>query len=472
MSHLRSFAPGLVLLACVFGSSPMVNARAVSAGAEGSADATTAAPTEGSGAVAEAAQEQPMAAVPVRAMRRVDGGLEPLSDSAVRVHLIVPPHDVLGSVDATTDAQGLASVEIPWVSGLEVVVEAGDGERRYFSDSAPLLRDGMQPVQVETYPVGHDPASVEAERMVTVVSLSEGYIVVQQVWHLVTRNQTVFVPDMSGVTGPPGAGGRPGGAGGGPPMAGRFVTIPMPAEAEGISVLEPEGVARVVGSAVFFGGEVRPAEISDPQQDRLVVQYSLPTDGASTVSITQPLMSNVGTLSVMLPTETHFSRYRQLDVRFDEVPCTDQVVCFDEPTADRASHVIEIGVDALQVQARDVPAGRQMVVSTSGWPAPRTWEKEAALGAGGLALLIGAGLWGTEMRRRRRDRVADACATLEAEREQLLATIAELDARLRAGELLEHDHDAALAHARERLGVVYRRLRELGARGNTPDASA
>jgi hypothetical protein len=256
-------------------------------------------------------------------------------------------------------------------------------------------------------------------------------------------------------------------------VAGRFAAIPMPVDAEGISVIEPQGVARVVGAAVFFGGEVLPVEISDPQQDRLVVQYSLPLEGGSTMHIEQPLAMPVETVSVMLPAETHFSRYRQLDVQFDDVPCDEGVVCFEAPTMSRDAHVIEIGVDAAQIQARSVPAGTAMVIETSGWPAPRTFEKEAAMGAGAAALLLGAGLFVGERRRRRRDAVSDARVALETEREALLATIAELDARLRAGELLEHDHDVARAHARERLGVVYRRLRELDGDGATaPTANA
>ncbi len=443
------------------------------AAAAATAEGSGAAIEEGSGAGAAAnpgEPVQPMATVRIVAERHAPGGFEPLPDAAVKVHLVVPPHDLLGSVDATTGADGRIEVDIPWVNGLEVVVEAVDGDRRYFSDSVPLREHDMDPVRVETYPVAHDPSAVEAERMVTVLSLSEGYVVVQQVWHLVTRNGTVFRPDMSGVSGPPGS--RPGGPAG-PPMAGRFAAIPMPVDAEGISVIEPQGVARVVGSAVFFGGEVLPVEISDPQQDRLVVQYSLPLDGGSTMHIEQPLAMPVETVSVMLPAETHFSRYRQLDVQFDDVPCDQGVVCFEAPTMSRDAHVIEIGVDAAQIQARSVPAGTAMVIETSGWPAPRTFEKEAAMGAGAAALLLGAGLFVGERRRRRRDAVSDARAALETEREALLATIAELDARLRAGELLEHDHDVARAHARERLGVVYRRLRELDGDGATaPTANA
>lgn len=434
-------------------------------------DGSGAAVAEGSGtAAADVAvePEQPMATVRVVAERHAPGGFEPLPDAAIKVHLVVPPHDLLGSIDATTGADGRTEVDIPFVDGLEVVVEAVDGDRRYFSESIALREHDMDPVRVETYPVAHDPSAVEAERMVTVLSLSEGYVVVQQVWHLVTRNGTVFRPDMSGVTGPPGS--RPGGPAG-PPMAGRFAAIPMPADAEGISVIEPQGVARVVGAAVFFGGEVLPVEISDPQQDRLVVQYSLPLEGRSTMRIEQPLAMPVQTASVMLPSETHFSRYRQLDVAFDEVPCSDRVVCFEPPTTTREAHVIEIGVDAAQIQARDVPAGRGLVIETSGWPSPRTYEREAAAGAAAAALLLGAGLFVGERRRRRRDAVADARAALEGEREALLSMIAELDARLRAGELLEHDHDVARAHARERLGVVYRRLRELEGDGAAAPAA-
>ncbi|MCB9532193.1 MAG: hypothetical protein H6698_09495 [Myxococcales bacterium] len=406
--------------------------------ADGSGGANDAA--EGSGEVPPAA----LLRVHVRAARQApDAAPAPLGDTEVRVHILAPPHSVVASVTRTTDAAGEALVEIAPVPGARAYAEVEDG-RRFFS--APVAADAAGDVElvVDTFGVTHDPSVIRAETVSTIAELWEGYVTFTQVWSLAVSAPVIYAPEM------------------GNPAS--FAPFPMAIGAEGIHVIEPEGLSRVVGEVVWIGAEVAPPGVNEDPA-RLVVQFSLPLE-SDTLTWTQPFTRDVDHVTLGVAQTSAFERFPSLDVSVDVPMCGSGAVrerdmCFavvdDDPTGLPIRERI-----ATRTARGSARAGQDMRVTTRGWPTPTRWERPAGAAVFVVALL-GAIVVVTRGRRRVAADGDGVRADLHAQRAALLAAAAELEADFRDGQLVEQDYAIARERVRQQLGVVYRRLRELGA---------
>lgn len=377
----------------------------------------------------------------------------PVASARVMLHVVAPPHELVRSVPGVTDESGRAVFEEPVHPEHEAYLELRDGPRQ-FSDAIPLRDAGRRAIALRTLPVTSDPSTVFASRVIVLLEPWENFVIVQQVWTLNTEDGSVYRADT---TDP------------GPGMAARLVRLPLPEGAKGVQVLEPVDGTRVMGSTVFFGGEVRPATGGTAGATRVILQYSLPLESAA-LAFEQPIAMFVRNLSVVVPRTSRHERHARLNVDLDVPLCADgaadgaSVVCFAERTTDTSGMNVNLGADVLVARGAVVQPGQVLRVETRGWPFRFPWERWAGgtAGAAGLLLALGAVLR-EACRRRQRVRVPG-----EVEREAIefqIASLIEAARHLAAarerGELLADEFDDAIAQLHERLGVLYRRRREL-----------
>lgn len=409
---------------------------------------------EGSGTPAEAAPAN--VSVTVRVQRGDgEGNDEPVADVRVRGHIIAPPHDVIRTVDATTDAAGNATFDLEVAPGREFVADVEAG-RRYFSDPIDISDGGDQSIVVDVLGQTSDPSLVKAESVHTIVELWEGYVTVTQAWNLTVKEPLVFASER----GPDGR-----------PNLATLLRIPLPETAEGVNIIRPEGEARYSGTTLSTTMEIAPRSADDRHRPAdVVVQYSIPTEDRPDVAWDQLIGMDVDSFSVVIPQESTLARHPRLDVDVVTGDCADPSQVCLTPADDGREHVpLRQDVDIRMVRGA-AAAGQTVHIATSGWPAPSRWERRVAPITAGLASIFALVLFMRERRSRPSDPTKLRIAALQSQRASLLDAAADVGRRLDDGLILERDHDLAMERIRQQLGVVYRRLRELDA-GEESDAA-
>lgn len=386
---------------------------------------------------------------------------QPLADQRVRLHLVVPPHEVFDTREATTGPDGVARFRVLRTAGAEAWAEV-DGEQRLFSDPIDLGAAGDGDIELRLWGTTADPSGVYISRAVTVLQPAEEYLIVQQVFTFGIDGPVVFRPDI----------GEPG-----PGMRDRLVHVALPDDAVGVRVIRPEDTTRVIETDLFFGGDVAPAGGDGSQQPHLIVQYSVRHENAPSYLLEQPLSMDVELASVVVPQTTEYARHPVLDVHLDVPVCSEEgagpagVMCFTEITDDVDDVSLAAGVDVRVARGGRAAAGDVMRVTTDGWPSPAPWRSWAGWALVLLGALAGTGLVVAEIARRRggSDGARLRLAALLAERERLLGEMASWSERLSRGEVLEREYELQSTRIHEELGAIFRELRNLGIE---PDASA
>lgn len=362
----------------------------------------------------------------------------------IRLHVVVPPHQVLDTRTAALDADGRATLEVNAAPGTEVVAEL-QGDRRTFSDPVAITPGGEHDVVIEMPAQTSDPGDLYATSVHTILELWEGYVTVTQAWNLDVRGGAQFasarMPD-----------GRPDFA--------TLVRFPLPDEADGINVIRPEGTARVTGTVVSASLVVDPRDGDAQRGADVVIQYSIPSHAMATVEWTQLLSMDVEAFNVIVPQSSMHARHPTLDVEIAETGCNDASRVCLALTEDRHHLPIQPDLD-IRVATGSGTAGQTVEISTSGWPSRSRLDENAAKVLGGLAVVFVALLFLRDRRTRPEDPTALRAASLRAARESLFEAARELDRQLDDGIIIESDHALQMERIRQQLGVVFRRLREL-----------
>lgn len=402
--------------------------------------------------------EPPRATVSVRvAVRRATGpdASEPVAGVRVRAHVIAQPHDVVRSLDGRTDVEGIATFEVDAAPGLELVAEA-QTDRRHFSDPVDLASAGERTIDIRLLGTTTDPSVVRAESVHTIIEPWEGYVTVTQAFNLTTTGDVVYAAER---------------AEDGRPNLATLLMIPLPNTAEGIRIVRPEGQARASGTIVSTTMEVHPRQPRDRRGADVVLQYSIKTEDRSEVAFDVPVSMDVDVFTVVVPRETTLRRHPVIDVEIVAPDCADPTtVCLQPYDGDRSGVPLRQDVDLTMVQGQ-ASRGQTARIVTRGWPSRSRWERPVAAGAAGLAFVVAIGLFARDHRRRRTDPRELRHMALEAQRDALMESAAEMERRLDDGLMLRRDYDVAIERIRQQLGVIYRRLRELDAgKGTSPEA--
>lgn len=195
----------------------------------------------------------------------------------------------------------------------------------------------------------------------------------------------------------------------------------------------------------------------------MVLQFSLETHERSEVAWAQTVPMDVENFSVIVPQGSTFARHPVMDIELDGPRCgtvPEGTFCFDYFGDDPGSMNLRDDV-RMRVASGPASAGQSIPVVTRGWPARHLWPKYAAAGFAFLSVFGALGLFLRDRKRQPRDPDALRRASLEAQREALFSSAAELDRRLDDGLMLQHEYDVAREGIRHQLGVIYRRMREM-----------
>lgn len=381
------------------------------------------------------------------------GGYDALAEKSVELHVVTPPHTLESSHTALTDAEGVARFRVPVRSGAEAYAEVDNG-RRFFSDAIALDASAERTIVLDAYPVVRDPGVLFAASVQSIVELWEDYLVVSQVWTFGVDQPVVFQSTTE--------------------QMGSIVRIPMPDDAEGITVVHPADQARVMDGYVAVAADVAPAGMDDEGGPDLVVRYSVPSDNRRRVTFAQELSMDVERLSVIVPQQSQHARHLELDVRFDVPLCegggeAGDRVCFRE-VGDRAEGALIRDDVPLQVARGNARSGQILEITTVGWPHASRVDRHVALALAALVGVFGVFLWRRERGQRARSEDESVREALRVQRAQLIDAAAELEERFVAGELLERDYDVARSRIREQLAVVLRRQREIDGTTAAEDA--
>lgn len=418
----------------------------------------------GDGPISDAvADHDPDAALPstVVTVRLEQAGLanpDALANQPVSLHVVLPPQELVQTLQGRTDAAGEVTFTVPLVgAGLEAYAEINT-QRRVFSDPVRLAADTPGLAILRMLATTEDPSVVEAARVITVMEPWEDFVIVQQVWTFDATGDTIWRPNVEEA---------------GPGMAGRLVRISLPADAKGIRVVQPVEQTRVIGTTVFYGADVAPLAAGQ-LPPHLIVQYSMPLGGDHRMTFDQPFAIPVRDLSLVIPLRSQLQRHPVLDVDASAPLCADGAtgdeVCFSVRTGDGTGLPSLLGTDLLVYRGGTARVGQRLVVQTWDWPYRVPWEKWAA-GVAGVCMTLG-GL-GFLFRERRRRGVGSphrsARAALTMEQAALLDAAVDLDQRLERGEMTAREHEAGRQQIAERLGALAKRLREVaGEAGGSP----
>jgi hypothetical protein len=394
----------------------------------------------------EAAPQAGMAEVTVL-VQEVDRDFvpQPVEGTQVRLHIVRPPHEVLDTLEGTTDARGEARFRVPPGPGLEATAEVTRPER-LFSQPIPLASAGPVRAEILRYGTTDDPSVVFASRVVTVLQPSEDFLMVQQVFHFGVDVPAAFTPD--------------------PEQPQTLLRIELPRGAKSIRVLQPgPQMAREVGGVIFLASPVRPDGGAEPRRPGLIVQYSLKHSNRSRYTFEQPLSLPVRSFSLVVPRQSDFARHPELAVELEAPICgtpglAPDVACFAE-VSDRAEGMnLNAGVQVRVARGGQGERGQRVVVHTRGWPSAFPWRVWLA----GLFMVGGAGLffglWGWA-RLRHVALARDPLQRLQAHRERILVRAAQLQQAVEDGAMLEQERDDALTSLQAELAAVERRLREV-----------
>lgn len=389
-------------------------------------------------------------------VRVMDDEGRPQPAVPVEVSIIRPPHEIMDTIEVQTDEAGVARLQLPVAEGMQAFFSAQlNGSEVFAASGIDLATARDVEVQIQGAPEASSASSVFAGRLVTIVELWEDYIMFTQIWTLQTDDMSTWRPSSDE-----------------PEDALRF---PLPEDAAGIRVVQPQEGARVGDGEILYSNPVRPAGQGDGSPS-LVFRYSLRHDNARRFSFTQPLSIDVENASVVVPQTTNHSRHPRLNVGID-VPLCEQGgvegrMCFEEVTNDASGVQMLQGVAVRVARGGRADAGDELYVLTEGWPRAGVPTKWFGLGGVVVGLLFAlAALW-WERSRRRSLKQDDEESLLVAQRRRLLDEALELEQRLAAASILELDYEVERERIIEDLAVVERRLRELQGRDSVDAAPA
>lgn len=416
--------------------------------AAGSGSAAGSSAQAGSGAPAPTAQTE----VAVR-VTRLDAAMVPMpvADTEVRLHLVLPPHDVVDTRRASTGADGVARFVVPALADGQVHAEVQDGTSR-FSAPTPIGSGTPQTIEMQLLATTADPSVVFVARLITVVQPSEDYVIVQQVYTFGLDQPVVWRPDLSNP---------------GPGMAQRMLRVALPEGAAGVEVVRPADQVRHLGDNLYYGAEIAPPGEGEQQGPHLVVQYSLRTHNAREFLFEQALSLDVESVSFVVPRTSEYERHPVLDLQLEvplcETPVTGEV-CFEQITNDTSGMAIDPTAQVLVARNGRGSAGDTLRVHTAGWPSRPPWHRVIGGILGGFALL--GGLWFVRAelaahRARSGDQTVVRIAALRVQRDRILAEVAATETAYAARELTTRDYSARIELLSEQLAAVLRALREL-----------
>lgn len=408
-----------------------------------------------------AEDDEALVPVVVRVVDESSGVALPAAGRDVELHVVRPPHEIIATRTGVTDEDGVARFEIPGSDAVEaraeLVPDAEAGDSRIFSDPIPLGGTEEQSVELTIRGTTSDPGGVFIQRLITIVAANEGSVQIQQVFRFATDDGQTYLT----------IGEEPG----------SILRIQLPDDAKGVRVQAPEGDAQHLDDFILFAGRVEPAGSSESQRPHLIVTYSIGHDNARSLTIEQPMSLDVRGASIVIQQTTPFDRYPTLDIELDVPICSDGnidgLMCFSDVTDDPAAVTLFEGQDVRVARAGMAEAGDVMRYTTTGWPSPFPIRIIIAAVAVVLSLFIGLALILRELGARKgADDSSRAIAGLLAQRDEILAEAAALEEAFEHAELLERDYDRAREGLRQQLGVVFRRLRELGGLEDAESASA
>lgn len=394
---------------------------------------------------------EPTPAMPL-VVRVLDDDL-PAARREVEVTVMRGSHEVLLTEQAETNADGEAHFELELVVGAEAFVELVPspdlGDSRVFSDAIPLSGTDEQHVELNVQHTTADPHFVFVERMITLVAASEGFLEFQHVYMFATDNGQTYETDAG--------------------VPGSLLRIELPEGANRVQVQAPGAEAQHLDDFVHFAGRVLPAGSRSEMRPDLIVSYNVRHNNARSFTLEHPLSLDVQNASIVVRQTTQFERYPTLDVDLIVPICgegsDDGLMCFAEITDEVTGVPMLDGQDVLVARGGVGSSGDVMRYTTVGWPSPFPVRVLIAASAVVISLLLGLLLIARELRRESgaEDQAERAIAGLLAQRDEIFAEAAALEEAFDEGELLERDYDRAREGLRQQLGVVFRRLRELGA---------
>jgi hypothetical protein len=412
------------------------------------------------GSAAAVANDAPVADIRVRVLQTgPDGETSGLADEPVRLHVVLPPHELVETREGVTNAQGEYVFRVAIQPGLEVAAEVQtevppappsppmgpmaqqeppDTGRR-FSEPIRLNEPGEYNAEITLFGTTSDPSHVFVSRMVTVLQPTENFIMVQQVFHFGVDIQATWTPvDGDDST---------------------LIRVTLPDDADGVNVMMPgPQLARHVDDEILFAAPVSPAGSGSRRPD-LIVSYSIKHHNSRDWTFRQPLSVDVTNASFVVPQTTEFSRHRHLPITMQATLCDSPAagkLCFAEITDRVDGTGLNPDLQVLVARGGAGDAGDVLEVHTSGWPSTppiRQWAAAtAALLGVVLALVIGRGVKsGTQ---------ATVAQVALAQQQALLAEAQQVKLALARGEMLRGEHDAHMARIEEQLAAVLRRSRE------------
>ena len=401
------------------------------------------------------AEDAPMRAV-VEVVVALEGTRAPVPDQDVLVHLLRPPHELMGSFAGRTDAEGRAFVQVPALPGVQAFAQVTLG-RSYFSE-APLFLGTDEALRTEVLvsrPVD-DPAVVQAARMVTLAEPWEGYVAFTQIWSFTTSGPA-FVP-----------GALP-------------VEIRLPEGAEGVTVVLGQEHTETLGNRVRYRAPVRPRLGEEDMRPDLVVRFSLKIAdppgrlrAADTMTWEQTLPMDVHDLVFLVPRQSDFRRHEVLDVRLIGQLCASASVpgqvCFREASEEVVGLALREGVGARSLVGGQGRRGDVVRVDTEGWPAASRWTRQVAALSGVFAFLLGFVVFlrtQPPAQKTAADRRHYALYVLDSREAALIRAAEDLARAWRQGELTQAEMERERERLVEQLAVVFRRRRDLLAEAET-----
>lgn len=366
--------------------------------------------------------------------------------ASVKLSIIRPPHEVVRTLEGTTNTVGEAVFTVDVAEGQQAFASAQLGEREVFSDSGVTLdRPGETTIFVRSDRETNDTSTVFAPRVITIAELWEDYIVFTQIWTLATSAPVRVLPDSSTKT--------------------SGLEIPLPDDASGIRVIQPAEGVNVSETSLYYQQPIEPAGTGSSGAPSVVVRFSIKHDNASSLAWNQPLLFAVENASVVVPQGTQHRRFERLDVMLDVPLCGDSpdrgAMCFED-IRNRAEGVPMLEGVAVQIagagRTQDLPS--VMRVNTTGWPTPVPVSTIVSIIAVVISLLTISGFVLFEIRNRRGGQTSETrLAHLVAERERRLQEAGRLRARLDRAELLESEYELEFARLREELAMIEQRIR-------------
>jgi hypothetical protein len=418
---------------------------------------------EGSGVVLVApgdAADAPVADIRVRVLQTgPDGQTSGLAGEPVRLHVVLPPHELVETREGVTDANGEYVFRVAIEPGLEVAAEVQtdvppappsppmgpmaqqeppDTGRR-FSEPIRLAEPGEYNAEITLFGTTSDPSHVFVSRMVTVLQPTENFIMVQQVFHFGVDIQATWSPvDGDDST---------------------LIRVRLPDEADGVRVMMPgPQLARHVDDEILFAAPVSPAGSGSRRPD-LIVSYSIKHHNARDWTFLQPLSMDVTNASFVVPQTTGFSRHRHLPITMQTALCDNPEagrLCFAEITDQVDGTGLNPDLQVLVARGGAGPAGYLLEVHTSGWPSALPIRQWAA----GIAAVLGVLLAFAVGRGMTSGAQATSAQVALAQQQVLLAQAQQVRDALARGEMLRVEHDAHMARIEEQLAAVIRRSRE------------